>query len=350
MTEAVLTTTEPLRRIGIRQVLVGVVALVLVGSVVYWIVSTRGRETTDDAFVEGHMVFLSPRVSGQVAEVLVDENTRVREGQVLVRLDPSDYEARAAHARADVDAARNRMSQSSAAAAGAAAQGRAAGVRLLLAEQELERMRGLIAQKVASTAQLQAAVAVRDAATAELRAAEQREIAERAALGGDAPLRQAEAALREAELALAHTSITAPFDGVIGRKSVERGANVSPGQPLLALAANSGNWVNANFKETQIGSMHLGDPVEIHVDAFPERVWRGRIESISPATGAKYALLPPDNATGNFTKVVQRVPVRIALEPEPPRNAPDVAAANDTPWSGDSLPVGLSVHVSVHVR
>lgn len=349
MTEAVLTE-EPARRIGARQIAAGGVVLVLVGVLAYWFVAIRGHETTDDAFVEGHMVFLSPRVSGQVAEVLVDENERVREGQVLVRLDASDYEARVAHARADLDAARNRMSQSSAAAAGAAAQGQAVKVRLVFAEQELERVRGLFAQNVASTAQLQSAIAVRDAATAELRAAEQRELAELAALGGDAPVRQAEAALREAELALAHTSITAPFDGVIGRKSVERGANVSPSQPLLALAENSGNWINANFKETQIGHMRLGDPVEIHVDAFPDRVWRGHIESISPATGAKYALLPPDNATGNFTKVVQRVPVRIALEPASSRESPDVAASADTPWSGDTLPVGLSVHVSVRIR
>ena len=119
---------------------------------------------------------------------------------------------------------------------------------------------------------------------------------------------------------------------------------------LLALAADSGNWISANFKETQIGRMRLGDPVDIRVDAFPDRMWRGHVESMSPATGAKYALLPPDNATGNFTKVVQRVPVRIALEPEPSRETPDVAAARDLPWSGDSLPVGLSVNVSVRVR
>ena len=350
MTEAVLTTSEPVRRIGARQIVAGAVVLALAGVVAYWFVAIRGYETTDDAFVEGHMVFLSPRVSGQIAEVFVDENTRVREDQVLVRLDPSDYQARVAHARADVDAARNRMSQSSAAADAAAAQVRAAQVRLLHAEQELVRMRGLFAQRVASTAQLETLVASRDAAIADVHAAEQRELAERAALGGDAPLRQAEAALREAELALAHTEIKAPFDGVIGRKSAERGANVAPGQPLLALAAQSGNWITANFKETQVGLMRLGDPVEIHVDAFPDRTWRGRVESISPATGAKYALLPPDNATGNFTKVVQRVPVRIAIEPQPSRDAPDVAAAPDSPWPGDSLAVGLSVHVSVRVR
>src|SRR5262249_40376615 len=155
--------------------------------------------------------------------------------------------------------------------------------------------------------------------------AQQREVAERAMIANEAPVLQAQAALREAELALEHAVITAPFDGDVGRKSVEVGANVSPGQPLLALAAREGNWISANFKETQVGRMRPGDPVEIRVDAYPDQVFKGHVESISPATGAKYALLPPDNATGNFTKVVQRIPVRIALEPDGAGPA-DVAA------------------------
>ena len=108
--------------------------------------------------------------------------------------------------------------------------------------------------------------------------------------------------------------MTAPFDGVVGRRSAEVGATVSPGQPLVALLENGASWVTANFKETQISEMDAGDRVEVRVDAFPGAVFRGHVESLSPATGARYALLPPDNATGNFTKVVQRVPVRIALD------------------------------------
>jgi membrane fusion protein (multidrug efflux system) len=337
----------PERRIGLRHAVGGAIAVALAFAVGYWAIVIRGHETTDDAFVEGHIVFLSARVPGNVVEVLVEENATVKAGQLLVRLDPSDYEVRVARARADLEAAKNRMLQSSAAAEAAAAQGRAAEAKLKLAERELSRMKSLSTSAVASDAQLDATLATRDAALAEVRAANERERAERAALGGEAPVRQAEAALQEAELALEHTSIAAPFDGVVGRKSVELGANVSAGQPLLALAADTGNWVSANFKETQIGRMRLGDSVDVRVDAFPGHVFRGRVESISPATGAKYALLPPDNATGNFTKVVQRVPVRIALEP---RSADkDVAAAPDS-WRGDSLPVGLSVNVSVRVR
>jgi membrane fusion protein (multidrug efflux system) len=331
-------------RIGLRPLAFGAVALALVAATTYWFVELRGRESTDDAFVEGHLVFLSPRVAGQVSEVLVEENSHVAAGQVLVRLDPADFEARVAHARADVEAARNRIAQSHAAAEAASAQSHGAAVRMRHAEQELERANGLYERKVSSKMQLDSAVAEHDAAVAELRAAEQRELAERATIANEAPVLQAEAALREAELALEHTSITAPFEGDIGRKSVEIGANVSPGQPLLALAARSGNWVSANFKETQIGRMHTGDPVEIRVDAFPGKVWRGHVESISPATGAKYALLPPDNATGNFTKVVQRIPVRIALDSDG-RGVADVAAG-----PADVLSVGLSVSVSVRVR
>jgi membrane fusion protein (multidrug efflux system) len=331
-------------RIGLREIAIGLAVAAVLAAVAYWFLELRGRESTDDAFVEGHLVFLSPRVAGQVSEVLVDENTHVRAGQVLVRLDPADFEVRVARARADLEAAKNRMAQSRAAAEAASAQAHVAAVRVRHTEQELARANGLYERKVASGTQLDSATAERDAALAELRAAQQREVAERAAIANEAPVLQADAALHEAELALAHATITAPFDGDIGRKSVEVGANVSPGQPLLALAASSGNWVSANFKETQVGRMRVGDPVEIYVDAYPDKAWHGRVESISPATGAKYALLPPDNATGNFTKVVQRIPVRISLDANL-SGPPDIAAAPP-----DTLSVGLSVSVSVRVR
>jgi membrane fusion protein (multidrug efflux system) len=152
-------------------------------------------------------------------------------------------------------------------------------------------------------------------------------------------VKQAEAALREAELAFSYTTLLAPFDGRVGKKSVEIGATVAPGQPLLTIVTTHGNWVIANFKETQIGAMKPGDPVEISLDAFPDRGWHGHVESISPATGAKYALLPPDNATGNFTKVVQRVPVKVVLDA-----VTGESAADEDPTA---LPVGLSVVVRV---
>jgi membrane fusion protein (multidrug efflux system) len=322
-------------RVSARPLVLGAVAIVALAIGVLWLLGLRGIERTDDAFVEGHLVFLSPRVGGHVVEVAVEENQHVEAGQVLVRLDPADFEARVARARADVDAARNRITQSSAAADAAGAQAAAAAVRLRHTDLELGRVRGLLTAGAASRTALDAAQAQRDAAEAELHAARERERAERAAIGNEAPVRQAEAALREAELALEHAVLTAPFAGTIGKRSVELGANVAPGQALLALAADGETWVTANFKETQIRAMRPGDAVEIEVDAFPDRPVRGHVESLAPATGAKYALLPPDNATGNFTKVVQRVPVRIAIEHEP--DAPPLA-------------VGLSVNVRVRVR
>lgn len=332
MAEAIVSTRRSF--VSLRKLALGAVAIALLGVAVSWGLALRGTERTDDAFVEGHLVFLSPRVGGHVIEVAVDENQHVDAGQLLVRLDPADFEARAARARADLDIARNQIVQMHAAADAAAAEVAAAEIRRRHAERELTRARGLLASGAASRTALDDAEVARDAADAELHAARERERAERATLGNEAPVRQAEAALREAELALEHAVLVAPFAGVIGKRSVEPGANVAPGQPLLALIADSATWVTANFKETQIRHMQPGDPAEVWVDAHPDHVLRGRVESLAPATGAQYALLPPDNATGNFTKVVQRLPVRIGLEPE----------AGVPP-----LPVGLSVQVRVRV-
>jgi membrane fusion protein (multidrug efflux system) len=348
--EVALPSSAPRARVGLPRLVAAAAALAVAAVVAYWALFLRGFERTDDAFVEGHLVFLSPRVGGQVIEVRVSENQHVRAGEVLVRLDPADFETHVARARADLDAARNRMAQTHASADAAAARVRAAEVKLRHAELDLERTRTLFARGVASRTQLDAAQAARDEAAAELHAAQEQERAERAALGNQAPVRQAEAALREAELALEYAIVTAPFDGVVGKTNVELGANVSAGQPLVALADDSTAWVTANFKETQIAAMSPGARAEVRVDAFPGTVLRGHVESISPATGAKYALLPPDNATGNFTKVVQRVPVRIALDAvdgDAARLPARPAGASDSkPW----LPVGLSVNVRVRVH
>jgi membrane fusion protein (multidrug efflux system) len=334
-------TPNERRRLAVRLSTTLALLLVAGAATAFGLRGVFSSESTDDAFVEGHLVYLSPRVTGQVVEVLVEENQPVRAGDLLVRIDPSDYEVRLAHARADLDAARNRMVQAQAAAAAAAAQTRAAEARLRHAERELARARGLFERGAGSHTALDAALAERDAAEAEVRAGQQRETAERAVLGNEAPVRQAEAAVREAELGLEWTAVVAPFDGHVGRKSVEVGATVAPGQPLLTLVDDTESWVVANFKETQIGRMAVGDRVHIDVDAFPDRRFVGHVESISPATGAKYALIPPDNATGNFTKVVQRVPVRIALDAvEGGPRGEELAA----------LPIGLSVNVRVSVR
>jgi membrane fusion protein (multidrug efflux system) len=329
-----------------RATRVGLLCVVLAGAIgfgAHWYQEIRHRERTDDAFVEASLALLSARVGGTVIEVAVDENQQVREGDVLVRLDPTDYEVSLARARANLEEARNRLAAARADAEAAEAERRAAGIELERAKGEAKRVQGLKERGATSEQLVENAIAARDAAEARIRALEQRVLAERAVLGNEAPLRQAEAALREAELALSYTAITAPNDGVIGRKSVHVGENVAPGKPLLALARDEASWIVANFKETQIGRMKVGDAVLVEIDAFPGHACEGHVESLSPATGAKYALIPPDNATGNFTKVVQRVPVRIAL---------DVCDANGNggaPLDPKRLPMGLSALVSVRV-
>jgi membrane fusion protein (multidrug efflux system) len=190
---------------------------------------------------------------------------------------------------------------------------------------------------------VQTAIARRDAARARVAVVEQRVRGERAVLESRAPEKQAEAALREAELGLDCTVLHAPFDGTVGRVKVGAGENVAVGEPLLALASDEPSWIVANFKETQIAQMRVGAPAEIEIDAFPAYRWIGRVASLSPATGAQYALLPPDNATGNFTKVVQRVPVTIELVRREPPGPPEDAA------SALRLPVGLSAEARVRV-
>ena len=336
---------EPTNSRG-RIVRIGVLALVLAGAVgfgAHWYRELRHRERTDDAFVEASLALLSARVGGTVIEVAVEENQQVHAGDVLVRLDPTDYEVSLSRARANLEEARNRLAAARADAEAAEAERRAAGIELERAKREAKRIEGLKERGATSEQLVENAVAARDAAEARVRALEQRVLAERAVLGNEAPLRQAEAALKEAELALSYTVVTAPHDGVVGRKNVHVGENVAAGKPLLALARDEASWIVANFKETQIGRMKVGDAVHVEIDAFPGHACEGHVESLSPATGAKYALIPPDNATGNFTKVVQRVPVLIAL---------DVCDANGNggaPLDPKHLPMGLSALVSVRV-
>jgi membrane fusion protein (multidrug efflux system) len=187
---------------------------------------------------------------------------------------------------------------------------------------DLDRYRGLAAQKIISAQQLDEAQAAFDAAAANLEADRKRAAAAgsevsasgAAVRGADARLAAAEAARENARLQLSYAYITAPTDGIVAKRSAEPGALVQVGQNLMSLVPEQDVWVTANLKETQLAKVRVGDSVEFTVDAYPGRQFVGKVESLSPATGARFALLPPDNATGNFTKVVQRVPVRIAVD------------------------------------
>jgi membrane fusion protein, multidrug efflux system len=285
-------------------IFLGVVLLALVVGGVRKLIWSRTHETTDNAQVDGHIVPISPKVGGFVTEVRVEDNQRVRAGDTLIVLDDRDFEARLAQTEADYAAllatvsSRSRVGQ-------AEAQVRQAEATARKAHSDLDRLLPLAQQDIVSKQQIDAAQAAVAAGDAQLAAAQA------ALVGADARVAAARAARDLAALQLSYTRIMVPQSGIVSKKSVEVGQLVQQGQPLMSVVSLEDVWVVANLKETQVADVSPGDPVDIQVDAYPGRHFAGRVESVSPATGAKFSLLPPDNATGNFTKVVQRIPVRI---------------------------------------
>jgi len=296
------------RRSRTRRVIVwAILAVVLIAGAVYGyrtIHFYRDHVETDDAQIEAHVEPVIPKVGGHVTEVLVEDNQRVEKGQVLLRIDERDLKAKVATALADLANAR--------AAAGATRSSvSAAETEHRRAAADLERYQALRQKEEISQQQYDAAKAASEASAAQTQAQ-----GEQVAAAG-AKIAQKQADLDLAKLQLSYTTVTAPGAGWVTKKNVEVGQLVQPGQPLLAIVSDEQPWVVANFKETQLKKMRVGQKAIIQVDAYPKRDLHGHVESIAAATGARFALLPPDNATGNFTKVVQRVPVKIVFD-EPP--------------------------------
>ena len=317
----------------------------------------RSHASTDDAAVDGHLVPVLAKVGGYVQAVTVSDNDHIAADSLLVRIDPAEYRVKLAQAEADLAAARAGAGSSGSGGQAQAAVEQAAGQRAALdaqitaaraqetkAKQDLARMEDLASKQVISKMQLDAARAAADAATANVVALER----QRSAAGGsvasaqagvrlaEARLQAAQAARENAALQLGYTAVRAPAAGIVSRKQVEPNQLVQPGQPLLTIVADTGVFVTANFKETQLSDIRVGQPAEIDVDAYGGATALGCVESVSAATGSKFALLPPDNATGNFTKVVQRVPVRLRVKQ---------GLGNDRP-----LRPGMSVTVHVDTK
>jgi membrane fusion protein (multidrug efflux system) len=315
--------------------ILGVVVLTLGAWAVKRYLYSRHHVSTDNAQVDGHITVIAPRISAFINRVLVDDNQHVKGGDTLVVLDDRDLRVQLEQAEAELRDAqatggtRGRAGQAQAELQATRAQAASAAATVAAAESDykkaaadLARYRGLAAQKIVPAQQLDAAQAAFDAAAAHLEsvrrqasAAGSQVSASGAALrGADARLAAAQAAVDNARLQLSYARITAPTAGIIAKRNAETGALVQPGQSLMSIVPDRDVWVTANLKETQLPNVRVGDPVEFTVDAYPGRKFSGKVESLSPATGARFALLPPDNATGNFTKVVQRVPVKIAVE------------------------------------
>lgn len=296
----------------------------------------RTHVNTDNAQVDGSIIPVLAKVGGFVKSVVVVENQRVKSGDLLVQLEDAEYVARLAQAEAERAAAlaiagskgSGPRGQADAQIVGAMSQGevvvaqvQAATAAQTKAAADLARMRELFAKRIVSKQQLDASQATSDESDANLAAvqrqrgsaAAQVENARANARLAGARLASAEAARENAALQLSYSKIVAPLGGMVSRKQVENGQLVQPGQPLLTIVADTGVWISANFKETQLADLRVGQTADIDVDSYPACTAIGTVQSLSAATGAKFALLPPDNSTGNFTKVVQRVPVRIQI-------------------------------------
>ncbi len=292
---------------------------------------TEGRffQTTDDAYVGGDVTAVSPHVAGFVAEIAVADNQRVAAGQLLLRLDVRDFEAARDHARAALAAraaaldelrARTAMQEAAIRQQEAENHGRAA--RVSFAAQETERYGSLVRTSAASAQDAQRAVTLNqeaksalDASSAALDGARQQLRAlDAQSRQAEAAVAQAEADLHAAELEVGYANLRSPVDGFIGNRAAQAGAYVAQGAYLLSVIPARGLWVNANFKEDQLAGISPGQAATVVADVLPGHVFAGRVLSVAPGTGAVFSVIPPENATGNFTKIVQRVPVRIALD------------------------------------
>ncbi len=285
-----------------------------------WWIRGQTHIETDNAFIEARTVPVSFKVGGTVKRVLVEDNQFVKQGDLLVELDDQDYRVEVAKSEAGVGVAENETGGDYLKAEGARAAVQAARARLDQAILDLQRGEALFRREVIPKEQLDRLRTAKRVADSQLREAEEglkRFLAEAglATQGGNkAKVLQRKAQLEEARLQLSYTRITAPRDGYITKKSIEPGTNVQAGQPLMALVPLQDAWITANYKESQLTHIRPGQKVEFTVDAYPGRTFSGKVDSIMAGTGAAFSLLPPENATGNYVKVVQRVPVKIVID------------------------------------
>jgi membrane fusion protein (multidrug efflux system) len=315
----------------------------------YYFIAVRPYETTDDAFVDGHAIQISPQVAGRVLKLFITDNQFVKKGDPLVQIDPRDYDAALAQARANLAAAQSHLAevrQQIIVSRAKAEQDRAAvssaEADAKLAEADLTRYQ-TVERRAISQQQLDTATATAQSSQASLEVARKKADASSAQVGqdeaqvptADAGVQQAAAALQQAELNRSYADIGAPEDGWVTHRVVEQGQYVQVGQGLLAVVQPN-VWVTANFKETQLAYMKPGQPAWIEIDAYPRKKYKGHVDSIQAGTGAQFSLLPPENAAGNYVKVVQRMPVKIVFD------------ENDDP--SQMLPLGASVVPEVKVR
>jgi membrane fusion protein (multidrug efflux system) len=337
-----------------KRFFTGFFVLLIVGGIAFflfrWIMERQNYESTDNAYLKINQVLITPQVRGTITQLLIDDNQSVKQGELLAVIDDRDYQAKLALAEAQVAEAlahiqrlqANKSTQKSHIASADATVSAVEAKRQQI-NQDLKRFNALIERGSAPRQSLDKISAESKQAEAELRGSKAAVSAQQKMVTGfdseiaevEAQVKQAQAQVALAKLDVEHTQIRAPFDGVIGHRGVQIGSYLQTGMSLAYLLEARKIWVEANFKETQLKNMKVGQSVEIHIDAHPDIMFTGKVDSFSPASGSEFSILPPENATGNFTKIVRRVPVKIIFD----NNA-----------NTDLLKAGLSVSVKVRVK
>ena len=335
--EVGVTIAKQRSRRSLKRLLIAVGALLFFVGLAfyahyYWTIG-RFLVSTDDAYVAAHSVLISPKISGYLSEAPVDDNQPVKAGEVLARIEPHDYQtaldqarANVAAAQASIDALTQQIDQQKLAIEQARQTVQSDQAALVFSQQELSRYTTLAKTGYGTVQSAQQAQAdIREKQAALLRDTTGVGVAEKQVSVFEAQLAQAKAALaqqqameHQAELNLSYTTITAPVDGTVGVRTLQVGEYVQAGTQLMAVAPLQAVYITANYKETQLTDVKPGQPVTIDVDTFPGATVHGHVDSLAPASGQEFALLPPDNATGNFTKIVQRIPVKIDIDKNDP--------------------------------
>lgn len=295
--------------------LVGTAVIALGLFSAYYVVQSLNRVTTDDAYVQGRIHSIASKVSGTVKKVNVDDNQSVKEGDVLVEIDPVDYEVKANEAQAALDAEKARLLDAEAGIQTALANLEIQEVSLNQAVLDKKRADALFKENVIPKERHEKTDTACNLALAQAKAAkEQLEKARSSRELEKSLIQQKEASLKIAQLNLSYTKIIAPSDGYVTNKSVEKGNQVQAGQPLMAVVALDDIWIVANYKETQLKHVRPGQQVLIKIDTYPGKIFDGKVDSLMAGTGAVFSLFPPENALGNYVKVVQRIPVKIVFD------------------------------------
>jgi membrane fusion protein (multidrug efflux system) len=309
-------------------IITAVVLLAGAGWLLFWWLVLSRRQTTDDAYVSGYLVTISAQVPGTVTAVLADDTQRVQAGQELVRLDPTDAQVALAEAAAALGQAVRQVQQQSATAAQHDAEATRSQLELAQAQADLDRRSGLLASQAIAPEELAHARSSVDLARAALAAAQREALAAHAVLGRtpipqQPTVLQAKASYEQAWVNARRASIVAPISGYIAQRSVQLGQRITAGEALMTVVPLEDLWVDANFKEGQLGSLRIGQPAELSTEVYgSDFVFHGHVVGVSAGTGSAFSLLPAQNASGNWIKVVQRLPVRIGLDREELRAHP----------------------------